>query len=214
VSILLYIRRNIDRAILIFITIFMLIAYPLATTTDFGKFMTDWYTTLAGWSTLLGAWAIIVGVFVIVKNNVMNVVKKTKDWYYDIVTLVALVIFVGAGFMGGYTGPSMRWLSTYVLQAVSTALLGIEAFLAISAYYRAYRLKNIEAAVLMISSLIILMWMGPIFEYLIPGISNVAVWILLNPNSAAQRAMFVGIGLGLIALAVRSMLGRERYGGG
>jgi hypothetical protein len=211
-SIFITIRRNIDRVFLIFFMLFLLIAYPLAPTTDFGKFMTSWYTKITGWITVLGAWAIIIGIFALVRNNLKNIYKRAEGWYYDAVTIVSLVIFVVAGFMGGSTGPIMTWLTTNVIQAVSTALLGIEAFLAISAYYRAYRLKNLDAAILLISSLIVLMWMAPVFGYLFPQISDLAVWLLLNPNSAAQRAMFVGIGLGLIALAVRSMLGRERYG--
>jgi hypothetical protein len=52
--------------------------------------------------------------------------------------------------------------------------------------------------------------MSPIFNVLVPGVDNVANWFMEVPTASGMRAMLTGVGFGLIALAVRSLLGRER----
>ena len=49
----------------------------------------------------------------------------------------------------------------------------------------------------------------------IAQIPNLAVWIMNSPNLAGQRAIMIGISLGVIATSLRLILGVERsYLGG
>ena len=41
-------------------------------------------------------------------------------------------------------------------------------------------------------------------------IPNLAVWILSSPNLAGQRAIIIGIGLGVVSMSLRLILGVER----
>lgn len=207
------IRQRLAHVVLVIVTLIILVAYPLSRETAIGAVLNDWSSIIAGWSTVLGAWAVLLGVLIILRVNVNTVYRKESGWQYSLITIATLLLFFFAGFYGGSSGPYLGWLNTNVLLAVSSGIYGVEVFWALSAYYRAYRLKNLDAALLLISSIIVLMWMAPVFEYIIPGINDLAVWFMLVPNSAGQRAMLTGIGFGLIALAVRTLLGRERISG-
>ena len=41
-------------------------------------------------------------------------------------------------------------------------------------------------------------------------IPNLAVWIMSSPNLAGQRAIMIGIGLGVVSMSLRLILGIER----
>ena len=98
------------------------------------------------------------------------------------------------------------------------------AFFVASASYRAFRAKNKEATILLIAAFIILLGRTPFGMYLtawIPGqfdilqIPNMAIWIMNSPNLAGQRAILIGIGLGVVSMSMRIILGVERtYLGG
>ncbi len=41
-------------------------------------------------------------------------------------------------------------------------------------------------------------------------IPNMAIWIMNSPNLAGQRAIMIGIALGVISMSLRLLLGIER----
>lgn len=91
------------------------------------------------------------------------------------------------------------------LQATMFALL---AFFIASASYRAFRARNLLASLLLIAALIVMLRFvpGPWGE--LPA--KTATWVMNVPNLAAQRAIVIGIGLGMVATALKVILGIER----
>ena len=93
------------------------------------------------------------------------------------------------------------------------------AFYVASASYRAFRAKNREATILLIAAFIILLgrtpfgmmlteWIPESFSIL--QIPNLAVWIMNSANLAGQRAILIGVGLGVVAMSLRLILGMDR----
>ena len=102
------------------------------------------------------------------------------------------------------------------LQATMYALL---AFFVASASFRAFRAKNREATVLLIAAFIVLLGRTPAGDFAtawLPDalswfkIPNMANWIMSVPNMAGQRAIIMGIALGVASLSLRVILGVER----
>lgn len=157
-------------------------------------------------------------------------IKKKPDRLYSIVTLVGFFVMLAAGLFkignpgdisSSVTAPGSLFATLYYnlhlpLGATMYALL---AFYVASASYRAFRAKNREATVLLAAAFIILLGSTPFGTMLtswIPRsldvleIPNLAVWIMSSPNLAGQRAIMIGIGLGVVSMSLRLILGIER----
>jgi hypothetical protein len=97
----------------------------------------------------------------------------------------------------------------YVMIPILATMFSLLAFFIASAAYRAFRARNVLAALLLVSALIVMMRFNP----WLPGAEYVARtsnWLMNVINLAAQRAIVVGIGLGMVATALKVVLGIER----
>jgi len=107
---------------------------------------------------------------------------------------------------------------------LASTMYALLAFYVASASYRAFRAKNREATILLVAAFIILLGSTPFGQMLtgwmphsvdILEVPNLAVWIMSSPNLAGQRAIMIGIGLGVVSMSLRLILGIERtYLGG
>ena len=107
----------------------------------------------------------------------------------------------------------------YVLTPLQSTMYALLAFFVASASYRAFRAKNREATILLIAAFIILLGRTP-FGLMVTSwvpeslsvlqIPNLAIWIMNSPNLAGQRAIIIGIGLGVVSMSLRLILGVER----
>jgi hypothetical protein len=102
------------------------------------------------------------------------------------------------------------------LQSLDATMFSIIAFYIVSAAYRAFRVRSVEASFLLITAVIVMLGQIPVGIYLthaLPHSLHVEVirnWILTVTNSAASRAIAFGIGIGSLAMALRIWLGLER----
>lgn len=184
---------------------------------------------------IIQGFAFFLGGGNLVRVHADKIYKKTKGWWYSTITLAGffLTLFVGLtkfGNPGGWTSPpdtSGAWF-TLAYDAVFTPLMAtmfsILAFFVASASYRAFRAKNTEATLLLVAALIILLgrtfvgyyltaWMPETLEFL--TIPELSTWVLSVVNQAGQRAILIGIGLGVISTSLKVILGIERsYLGG
>ncbi|MFQ5733138.1 MAG: hypothetical protein ACE5KM_14445, partial [Planctomycetaceae bacterium] len=93
------------------------------------------------------------------------------------------------------------------------------AFYVASAAFRAFRAKNVEAALLLGTAFIILLgrtaagvtltsWMPPVVSGL--RIENLTVYIMSVFNTAGTRAVMIGIALGIVSTSLKVLLGVDR----
>jgi hypothetical protein len=186
------------------------------------------------WFNLLAVFAFIVGGANLLKSHGSRILRRRADWGYSLVTLVSFVVVLVIGLFkiggppgvqGEVTDPG-SWF-TAVFSAVYDPLLAtifsLLAFFVASAAYRAFRLRSPEAAVLLISAFIVLLGRTPLGNWasnLLPvwlsalRVDTLAVWIMSVPNVAGQRAVLIGVSLGVAAMTVRILLWRGRADGG
>jgi len=99
----------------------------------------------------------------------------------------------------------------FVLISIHATMFSLLAFFIASAAYRAFRARNVMATLLLLSALIVMSrfnpYLEPIFGEYLARTSN---WLMNVPNLAAQRAIVMGVGLGIVATALKVILGIER----
>ncbi len=156
--------------------------------------------------------------------------RRAKDWLFSLVTLVGFFVMLWAGLFkignpngweGNVTAPGslVQDLFTHVFTPLKATMYALLAFFVASASYRAFRAKTREATVLLITAFIILLGRTPAGYYItawlpdslsffhIPNLTN---WIMAVPNLAGQRAIMIGISLGVVSMCLRVILGIER----
>jgi hypothetical protein len=124
------------------------------------------------------------------------------------------------------TGGAFWFLYQYAFQPLTATMFALLAFYIASAAFRAFRAKNLEAILLLGTAFIILLgrtfagvaltgWIDPAnwsgFRYLTGlRIENLTVYIMTVFNTAGNRAIMIGIALGIVSTSLRILLGMDR----
>ncbi len=170
------------------------------------------------WGLLLAAVAFVLGLVNLVQVNLPKVIRREKDWQYKAVMLVSLVVTLSAGLLAGKTrdnpvGQVYTWIYDYCFVPLTATMFALLAFFIASAAFRAFRARNLEAALLLGAAILVMIARVPIGEQIpligeyLPPLMN---WIMDVPNTAARRAIFIGAALGAITTGLRVILGLER----
>lgn len=160
--------------------------------------------------TILAAFALLLGLL-----NLLSVHGRrlaTKGEGHRGSSLVLLVGLIGTAAIGIALPGSqaLAWVFNYLyapLQGTMTALL---AFFAVSALYRAFRLRSGYALVLLVTSLFILAAQLPFSASISPVLVPLRDWLLTVPVTAGVRGIILGIALGTIATSLRVLLAIDR----
>jgi hypothetical protein len=170
----------------------------------------DAYNTITDWAQIIYAFALIVGVFGLIKYHFSKISKKESGWIFNVITLVSLCIMGLLGFiLGRGEGSPFMWAFNNIQAPMQASVFSLLSFFVASAAYRGFMARNTEAILLLISAILIMFGIASLGSN-ITLFSETANWILLNPSMTARRGIFIGIGLGTIATALRVILGIER----
>lgn len=187
-------------------------------------------------SQVLSGVLLALGVLSILRVHVKRLTKGQKDWPFSVVLLVSMaaMIVIGlgewiagnreaAGILGDYEDMKTAFSVVFIdmLQILDAAMFSLIAFFILSAAYRAFRIRSVEATIMMGVALVVLLGFIPLAMALTAGlpteglasnfrIENLKSWILLTVSTPALRAIDLGLGLGLLAMALRIMLGLEK----
>jgi hypothetical protein len=117
------------------------------------------------------------------------------------------------------TGSLFGMMYDWIFIPLGATMYSLLAFYVASASYRAFRAKTRDATILLVAAFIILLGRTPLGVYAtgwIPEsfsllqIPNLAIWVMTAPNLAGQRAIMIGIALGVVSMSLRLILGVER----
>jgi hypothetical protein len=102
------------------------------------------------------------------------------------------------------------WFYNYVFAPCNATMFALLAFFVASAAFRAFRARNIEAALLLGSAIIVLLAQAPIGRWLTTSLPHLSDWILDILSNGSRRAIIMGAAVGAIATGLRVILGIER----
>jgi hypothetical protein len=209
--------------------VFLKRTFPLIITFVVGLFMIGeffiphyeyrvWTASVLEWGLVLAAAAFVLGLLNIVQVNLPKVIRREKDWGYKLVLLVTLAVTLIAGFWGGEdrledAHGAYKWVYDAIYVPLGATMFALLAFFIASAAFRAFRARNLEAAILLGAAIVVMIARVPMGEDLpvvgayLPKFMN---WIMDVPNTAARRAIYIGAALGAVATGLRVIFGIER----
>jgi hypothetical protein len=163
------------------------------------------------WATIVYAFALILGSISLWNSHARKIRLKADGWLYSIVTLVTLVVMTALGVWKGIAGDSpVGHIYDTVNSPLASTMFALLAFFIASAAFRAFRARNVEATLLLLTAILMMIGRVSIGEWLWRGFPPLTEWFLDVPNLAAKRAVALGVGLGAISTALKIILGIER----
>lgn len=179
---------------------------------------------------IIAVFAFFLGGGSLLKINLTKISRRSADWKYSIVTVVGFFIMLTMGVfklgnpagIAGDLNASGSWFQNLfdgILAPLSSTMYSLLAFYIASASYRAFRAKNTDAIMLLTAAFAVLLgqtFVGVIMTSWLPEwlsffrIENLSLWLLTVANQAGQRAILIGISLGIISMSLRVILGIER----
>ncbi|MEW6050022.1 MAG: hypothetical protein AB1644_03030 [Candidatus Zixiibacteriota bacterium] len=216
-------KRTVPLFITFFVGTLLIVSVFLPPVQSMGENFTLFFDIIAVFAFFLGGGNLV-------RIHLDKVSRRKKDWGYSLVTLFGFFLVLASGLFkignaGGIAASvtaSGSWFQTIferVMNPLSSTMYALLAFYVASASYRAFRAKNREATILLIAAFVILLGRTPFGTMItawIPDslsalqVPNMAIWIMSSPNLAGQRAIMIGIGLGVVSMSLRVLLGIER----
>jgi hypothetical protein len=206
----------------------MIVAY-------FIPYAESWRDEAGIWFEILAAIAFVLGGVNLFGQHFRKISARQAGWGYSAVTLISFLATFVAGIFkigvnaensdypwsGSYLseGSAVWWLFEYAFNPLKATVFALLAFYVASASFRSFRAKNAEATLLLVTAFIILLaqtyagtWLTSAVpdEYsalTFPGLKAIILGVF---NTAGQRAIMIGIALGVAATSLKILLGVDR----
>ncbi len=185
---------------------------------------------LEKWLVIVAGFALLLGVVNVVQGNVRKIERRQKGWIYAVFLLLGLFVpgifgilsaintgpFHGIGMNtdGSYT--PFAYITHFFFEPLQGTMFALLAFYVASAAFRAFRVRNVEATILLVSAVVVMLGRIPFGDYVFAPfggqtwMGRFTEWLMNNPNTAAQRGIIIGAALGAASLSLRVILGIER----
>lgn len=147
-------------------------------------------------------------------HHIVKIRRKKEGYWFSAMAIVALLFMLSSGLITT-RGVFFDSLYNYMIAPLQATMFSLLAFFIASAAFRAFRARNFQATLLLVTAVIVMIGRVPIGDYLWKGMPDLVEWIMSVPNMAAMRGIRIGVGLGAVATAMKIILGIERsYMGG
>lgn len=166
---------------------------------------------LLQWKQPLNGFIILLAILGIATAHIRKVYKQQKRWGYSVITLASMAAMIFVGFVFGVQDGTVfsDWFK-YLISPIEATMFSLLAFFVASAAFRAFRARSASATVLLVSAAIVMLALIPVVSQNIPLVSDVSAFIFKYPNTAAKRAILIGVSLGAISVALKTIFGIDK----
>ncbi len=212
-----------------------------------GFWLKDSNSVIVSFTQILTALLFGLGIYSLLRIHLQRIVKTQRDWGFSVVLLACMSLMVFFGYADwnsrlgergamldnpanwGFVNFGRDFLFEGLLQQMDAAMFSVIAFYILSAAYRAFRVRSVEATILLGTALIVILsLMGAVsglWDDTIRSAANgntfilnfqlttIADWIRNTFQTSSLRGISFGVGIGLLAMGLRIWLSLERTGG-
>ena len=200
--------RELPRAIMVFSILILLGAYffDISILQESGSYVRLTGNVIAGMASFVG----LINITIVLLRRIQS--RREGHWYFAIWGLIVAYVTIIFGIYYGPLSNAYIYFYQNIQAPLYSATTGLLVFFITTATYRSFKVRNVETALLVISGVLVLLGNAPVGEMISPMFPAISNWILDVPNGAASRGMTIGAGIGIIAIGIRNMLGKENVG--
>jgi hypothetical protein len=227
-----FFKRRLPLLVVLFTGIVMMISYyvPHTPFSQFWDGANQWYMLIAGFT-------MVLGVVSLVRNHYRKIRQGKQGFGYSIVMFVAMIVTAVFGVIpysentpifGNRSGSVFMWIFEYINTAAAGTVYSLLAFYIASAAYRAFRVRTLDATIMLVTALIVMIGRVPLGEifsdfltdtmgkgFAFLRLDTLTSFFLNYPVVATRRAITLGLGLATVSTSLRVILGIEKtYMGG
>ncbi|RYG32436.1 hypothetical protein EON81_20660 [bacterium] len=203
---------------------------------------------IVSFTQILTSFLIGLGIYSLLRVHIKRLIGFKTDWFFSftlLLSMLAIIIFGYADWiqrLDPVNGPKLELQSNWgpaqfardflfegLLQQMDAAMFSVIAFYILSAAYRAFRIRSVEATILLATALVVMIsLMGAIsqgFDGFIRNqagengfllnfqLATIAAWLKDTFQTSSIRGIQFGVGIGALAMGLRLWLSLERTGG-
>jgi len=169
---------------------------------------------LRTWAVIIYTMALALGAVNLMRLHGNRIRRRDPGrWFFSAVLVSSFAFMTLLGLLNinnPTTNDIYRWLFTYPYTSLGQTLYAITGFYIASAAYRAFRARNIDAALLLIAGIFVLLKNAPIGEVIWSQLPVIGGWFNDIGQVPAMRTFLITAAFGLLAYGFRTLLGRER----
>jgi predicted GH43/DUF377 family glycosyl hydrolase len=183
---------------------------------------------VADYLVLLGWMAAFLGTINLFRHHGTIVLRRRANWLYSSVFFLSLffmlicsAIYYPKSVAFVRVPDPVHFAENFIADPLIATILGLLGFYITSAAYRAFRIKNVEATVMMLVAVFVMLGNVPALEPLTRnGLLHTVFdqlhfplwrdWIMSKGNAAVFRALNFGLAIGVVAMSIRIIFGIER----
>ncbi len=176
------------------------------------SYLSDW-PVVDGWAAILAegalilvAFALLLGVLNLAAVHARRIAADRAQRPYAAMLLMALVV-TGAIGVWAPDGAALAWILEYLYRPLQASMTALLAFFIVTAAYRVFHLRNLDAAILLTVACLMLVAQLPVVGHWLPRVRD---WLVQVPVTAGMRGLLLGASLGAMATALRVLLAIDR----
>lgn len=189
-------------------------------------YLSDWQEAVGDFLYVVAMFNLGLGVGTLLKSHWQGLRQRQEGWVNNLGFLLAFFGMIVFGFWhreaeaGGHEAQWLKdvWsiLFDRIFQSLVATVFALLAFFIVYAAYRAFRVRNLEAVVLMVAATIVMLGQIRIGGWLTSSLPqplqlpSMMAWIMTVVNTACVRGIYFGMWIGSIAVALRIWLSLER----
>lgn len=146
----------------------------------------------------------------LVLSHTRRIIKRSDEWYNSIIIIVVLFSTLAIGLFQGIDATGYRFLWDGLFNPVNLTIRSMLAIFVMTAFYRAFRVKNTESLLLVVSTVFVLLKNAPIGAAISPVLPDIGDWLMLVIGKAGMRGLTISTAIGAVIFGVRVLIGYER----
>ena len=128
---------------------------------------------------IIAGFALLLGVVNVVQGNIKKIERRQTGWQYGAFLLAGLVVhgdlrassgrstsarFQGIGYLPDGSRSPFQCVRGFIFKPLQATMFSLLAFFVASAAFRAFRVRNVEATILLVAAVVVMLGRIPLGE--------------------------------------------------
>jgi hypothetical protein len=167
-------------------------------------------TQMQNWGIIIAAFALAMAAVNLLRIHTVRIIRGGLKALPSAVLVAGLLVTAFFGIAFGTKDKTFSFIFSNMYTPLAAAFYAMTAFHLASASYRAFRARSAQAAVLLVTGVLLMLGRAPIGEAIWIKFPAIANWIMGVGNLAGSRGIMISIAVGVIGVSMRVLVGIDR----